>query len=93
MGKFKEMMIENGCINGMKLCDNCQECFYYEIDEFEDNSEEYDYWSIYRKIQVSSLPESRKVECYNNLIDRMEDKYSDYVETSDLWKELKSKVA
>jgi len=95
MGKFKEMLIENGCIYGSKLCDNCQKCF--ECEDLEYGLEyglgysldENDYRSIYHKIQESSLPENEKKAYYENIIDTMENKYEEYVVISTFWKELK----
>jgi hypothetical protein len=51
------------------------------------------YWSIYETIRESNLPECEKIECYKDLMQRIENDYPIFAEESYLWKILKIKTA
>jgi len=93
MGRFKDMLLENGCIYGSKLCDDCQECFEFEDRDLENGLSEDDYQSIYNKIQDSSLTEDEKKTYYEKLFNKLDTMYDKYASLSTLWQELKDRLA
>jgi hypothetical protein len=73
---YSKIVVELCCVYGTKLCDYCLKCFYPQIN-FE-KLDEYDFWSIFIKIQGSSFPEIKKIKYYKDLLTRTKNKYSEY---------------